>query len=287
MTHDPAAGKKLRDVVTELGDTNSDETSIDAIVARFFPDTDINSRMVEIVFDLVFRYFLLIGSDVYESLRDESGNVNTRAFDEVMDRFIQRNTKLEEDQRRRLRQNVKQAVLASTSIRPKRRTREKLLNRQRDRLCYLCGLEICSDQDQVLDHRWPLSAGGGTGSANLYRAHKHCEEIKADIAFATDTAFGRIAYRELPRLLEEPANAETLTAMHNADNATTYLDDVRSAQMRVGVLQRQNHACRRCKQEFRDVGKAVLTKRDETEPWWFNNIEAVCEPCNKEGQKNA
>lgn len=287
MTHDPEAGRKLYQIVRELGRDGLQAESPDAAITKFFPDTDMDAFMLEIVFEHAFRYFFMIGKEIYDSLCDATGDVPMRAFDEAMERFLRKKTRLEIDQRRRLRQNIKQAVLASNSVRPKRRTREKLLKRQAARNCYICGLEIRPDQEHSLDHRWPLSAGGGNGGNNLYRAHKHCDEIKADIAFVSDSAYGRMAYSQLPIFLEQPVDSDVCDTLLDSENSVTKLDNVRSAQMRIGVLQRQNHKCAECEQEFRDSGKATLSKRDLSDPWWFNNVEAVCAPCHKRRLEHA
>jgi 5-methylcytosine-specific restriction endonuclease McrA len=48
--------------------------------------------------------------------------------------------------------------------------------------CYLCGELICCESDLTADHIKPKSKGGANADYNLMPAHKHCNELKADMS---------------------------------------------------------------------------------------------------------
>lgn len=59
-----------------------------------------------------------------------------------------------------------------------RKIREQLLRKQKC-LCAICGKPIEKSQ-QSLDHKIPLSKGGGNGTDNLQVVHRKCDSIKSN-----------------------------------------------------------------------------------------------------------
>ena len=284
MTHDPLAGEKLRDAISRLTPSKSQtnsvyESNVDSLLDCFAPDAESCTQIQALVEDLLFRYLLAAAKMIKNNSTDNT-------FDNELDKFIRRKTQVTDDRVRSFRLVLKRAVLASTQERPKHETRSRILRKQRNNYCYLCGEEILESEEK-LDHKWPLSAGGGNGK-NLKRAHKQCEVAKGDLAVSGDAAVGRFAFaKNLPDRLSDigddwwPGKAET------DEEFLSFVDDVRATQLRFAVLKRQDFACHQCSGLISQVGGGSLVKREADEPWWFPNTIFVCNICHTRSTQGA
>lgn len=279
MSHDPEAGRKLRTAIEEYSQRQdlsrfTQPTALDAVLACFVPEEATANQIRSLTIDLVFRYLFAAARNIYDEVQG-----NADLFNQHLEHYLKRRTRLTPDNVLYFQKHLKQAVLTSVAERPKNEVRDKLLRKQRDKHCYICGTAIQGTDDERLDHVWPHSAGGGTGRSNLLRAHAECEAAKGDLATPGDAPVGRFAYHTLPRRLATrcerwwPHTIDTDDAFHK------YVDDLRSAQLRVAVLRRQDFKCYLCEGDLRDGGEATLSRRDNDEPWWFPNTIAVCGKC--------
>ena len=66
--------------------------------------------------------------------------------------------------------------------------------------CYLCPRPFTEDDRPTIDHKYPLSKGGGWELENLKLAHRRCNQDKADRLFLDDGTLEekqrRISYRQ-------------------------------------------------------------------------------------------
>lgn len=181
MTTDPKSGEKLRASIDSLSlkyaDPNADKAS--AIISAFLVDEASAEIVQDIIGDAVFRFLLASALKIRSETLPSS-------FDDALDYFILQKTRLTGDLARSLRQNLKQAVLASEEERPKKERKDRIKEKLRNKNCYLCSEPIT--EESVLDHVWPRSAGGGNGKSNLMVAHPFCEAVKADLAVFGDAA---------------------------------------------------------------------------------------------------
>ena len=194
MTSDPRSGHKLRLSIDDLAQKYSQDRigKGAAILNAFLTDETAAEIVQDLIGDVIFRY--LLASAV--QIRSESSSVS---FGDSLDKFILKKTRLTGDLAKRLRQNLKQAVLASEEKRPKTERKNRLKEKQKNKNCYLCSGSM--DEEPILDHVWPRSAGGGNGKSNLRTAHAFCEAVKADLAVCGDAPIGRFAFNALPRTL--------------------------------------------------------------------------------------
>ena len=284
MTHDPQAGKKLRDAIARFVPRQSRgttlyESKIDALLDCFAPDSDSCQQIQSLVEDMLFRYLLAAAKMIKANSTDST-------CDEELDRFIKRKTQLTDNHVRAFRQLLKNAVATSTQERPKSSTKERILRKQRRYFCYLCG-EPVEESEEKLDHQWPLSAGGGNGN-NLRRAHRTCEEARSDLAVAGDAAIGRFAFpSNLPNMLQNPEGNWWPRTLESDSDFFSFTDDVRAAQLRFAVLRRQDFKCYQCEGLISEVGGGSLMRRETDEPWWFPNTIFVCNICQSRRTQGA
>ncbi len=281
MTHDPDAGRKMRDAIEEYASRQEasavgQASHLDAVLACFVPDHDSAMQLQKLVVDSVFRYLFAAGRQLYDS----TGG-NDALFDNALEHFLKLKTRLTGDSVRHFRRYVKQAVLTSLGPRPKREVRERMMRKQENKKCYICGATFVSARDGILDHVWPHSAGGGTGKSNLRRAHEECEAAKADLALCADASVGRFAFINLPRQLQDRAEPWWPRTIDSSDSFRTFADGIRASQMRIALLRRQDFKCYRCFIDLSDAGEAIVERRNDDEPWWFPNTIIVCITCRK------
>ena len=276
MTADPQSGRKLRSSIDKLALEYSDTNSglVAALVDTFLTDEDSAAIVQNIIGDIVFRFLLASA----KKIRSECTASN---FDDELDRFIVRKTRLSGAMAINLRKYLKLAVLASEEERPKSERKDRIKKKQKLKNCYLCSKAI--DDELVLDHVWPRSAGGGNGKSNLRIAHASCEAVKADIALSGDVAVGRFAFVSLPRTLGDDRQ-ESWWPINVAsdDDFRSLLDDIRGTQMKIALLGRQAFRCFRCEKPFQDSESCTVAKRNHDEPWWFPNVVALCDNCIQE-----
>jgi hypothetical protein len=244
----------------------------------FVPDDKASEQIESFLIDLVFRYLFAAAS-----MRFQQAEGDPDVLDGLLDHFLKRYTRLAEQNLANFRRVLKQAVLTANSPPPKSERRDRLLEKQGRFHCYLCGLTIEEGEDE-LDHRWPRSAGGGTGKSNLFRAHAACQVLKHDLAVPGDAAVGRFAFGgKLPRLLQERAGPLWEEPASNEAAFTALMDDIRSATLRVALVLRQDGRCFRCEADFREAGAARLVRLEEEHPWWMPNTVVCCEACARTG----
>lgn len=274
MTSDPKAGHKLRLSIDELANeySQSDSGKSAALVDAFLPDETTAEIVQDLIGDTIFRFLLASAIQV-------RSNCNSKTFDESLDRFIASKTRLTGDLAKRLRQNLKQAVLASEEERPKNERRTRMKSKQQNKNCYLCSGTI--DEEPILDHIWPRSAGGGNGKSNLRIAHRFCEAVKADYAVCADAPVGRFAFNSLPRTLQNVQPRWWPLTVANDLEFRALLDDMRGSQLKIAVLGRQEFQCFKCEKPFFDSNNCSITRRNEDEPWWFANVVAICDDCEE------
>jgi 5-methylcytosine-specific restriction endonuclease McrA len=274
VTSDPKAGQKLRASIDSLATEYSRTTAGKgaALVDAFLPDEMAAEMIQDIMGDVIFR-FLLASATYIRSIS------SSESFDASLDRFILKKTRLTGDLAKRLRQNLKQAVFASEEERPKNERRSRMKNKQQSRNCYLCSGAI--DDDAILDHVWPRSAGGGNGKSNLRIAHAFCEAVKADFAVSGDAPIGRFAFQSLPRTLMDEKPKWWPLSISTDIEFRSLLDDVRGSQLKLAVLSRQEFQCHKCGKPFFNSKAISVVRRNHDEPWWFANVVAVCEECEK------
>jgi 5-methylcytosine-specific restriction endonuclease McrA len=274
MTSDPKAGQKLRVSIDLLAKEYSQVRAGKgaAIVDTFLPDETAAELVQDLIGDVVFRFLLLSALKI----RSEVGEVN---FDDSLEKFILNKTRLTGDLARRLRQNLKQAVLATEEERPKSERKARLKEKQKHKKCYLCSGTI--EGESVLDHVWPRSAGGGNGKSNLHTAHASCEAVKADIAVCGDAPVGRFAFNELPRSLAGHPMTWWPSTVKDDREFKSLVDDIRGSQLKIAILSRQQFQCHSCKTSFSDTGDCRIIRRNEDEPWWFANVVAICDSCGR------
>ena len=279
MSYDPNAGSKLRKAIEDYASRQDlagvrQASELDAVLACFVPDQEAATQLQSLVVDCVFRYLFAAARQIYKATEGRAPS-----FDEELDRFLKRKTRLTGDNVTRFRRYLKQAVLTSHARRPKSELRNRLLAKQRNRYCYICGIEIQPPNNEKLDHVWPYSAGGGTGRDNLLRAHPECEAAKADLALSGDAAVGRFAFANLPQKLEDRADPWWPRKIGTDEEFLELFDDIRAAQLRVALLRRQDFRCHRCNAQLSEAGEATLERKNDDEPWWFPNTIVVCSTC--------
>lgn len=284
MTHDPQAGKKFRDAISRFlpqksGTVSLYESKVDTLLDCFAPDAESCFQIQSLVEDMLFRYLLA-------SAKMIKANSTEQSFDAELDRFIKRKTQLAGDRVLEFRRLLKNAVLTTTQDRPKSSTKTRILKKQRNNLCYLCG-EPIEESEEKLDHQWPLSAGGGNGS-NLQRAHRRCEEAKSDLAVSGDAAVGRFAFsNNLPDRLKFAGGDWWPYEIESDEQFLSFADDIRATQLRFAVLRRQDFTCHQCKGLISKVGGGSLVRRETDEPWWYPNTIFVCSFCHPRSQQDA
>jgi len=284
MSSDPEAGSKLRKAIEEYALKEdfsgfAQKSDVDAVLACFLPDPGQADQLRSVIVDGVFRYLFATASQIFDRVEGDDD-----LFNQALDQFLHRKTRLTGGNVAHFRRYLKQAVLTSRMERPKSEVRERLLRKQRNSYCYLCGTPIGPHEDERLDHVWPVSAGGGTGKANLLRAHAQCEAAKADLAVVGDAAVGRFAFTTLPRQLEHRSETWWPREIATSEQFNRYVDDYRAAQLRVALLRRQDFRCYHCRTELREAGEVTLERKDSEEPWWFPNTIAVCTRCSTGGE---
>lgn len=279
MTHDPKSGEKLRVSLDKIAKeyAGRTRTKASALIEAFVPDEDSAEKVEDLVGDSIFRYLLASAKMIRASSTD-------RTFDEGLDHFIARKTRLTGELAKRLRQLLKQAVLTTEEARPKNDTKSRIRSKQKDKNCYLCSRPL-TDETSILDHVWPRSAGGGNGKSNLRVAHESCEGIKGDIAVSGDVAISRFAFAQPPMALTAIPKALWPVSLNSDSDFRSFADDLRSSQFRIAILCKQNFQCSRCSKEFSDSDDLVLTRIDGTAPWWFPNTIAVCDECERRNKK--
>lgn len=272
MTSDPKSGQKLRTAVDTLSLKYAEEgtSNVAAVIDTFLVDEVAADIVQSIVSDAVFRFLLASALQI----RRESVSLN---FDDALERFVLQKTRLTGDLAKSLRQNLKQAVLASEEERPKTERKNRIKDKQKSKNCYLCSSPI--NEESVLDHVWPRSAGGGNGKSNLRLAHPFCEAIKADLAVFGDAPVGRFAFTKLPRTLAGAQMHWWPSRVENAEDFQSLIDDIRGSQLKIAILGRQNFECDSCDKHFADSIECSIVRRDPTEPWWFANVIAICDEC--------
>jgi len=281
MSSDPEAGKKLREAIVDYAQRQdpsslSQTSPFDAVLECFVPDQESADQLRSLMVDCVFRYLFSAARLIHEYTEGRDD-----LFNERLEHFLKRKTRLSGDHVSHFRRYLKQAVLTSLAARPKNEVRTRLLAKQRNNYCYICGATIHPPESERLDHVWPVSAGGGAGKTNLLRAHAECEAAKGDLAVSGDAAVGRFAFTRLPQKLEQPPAPWWPRKIGTHEEFTEYSDDIRAAQLRVALLRRQDFKCFQCDAELREVGEATLQRRDTEEPWWFPNTIVVCNVCSK------
>lgn len=274
MTSDPLSGQKLRLSINTLAQEYSQTQGGKAaeIIDTFLTDENAVSIVEDLIGDVIFRFLIA-------SAKQIRTNNKSQTFDAALERFVSTKTRLTGDLARRLRQNLKQAVLASEEARPKSERRNQLKKKQKNKNCYLCGGRI--DEDPILDHVWPRSAGGGTGKSNLRVAHQFCEAIKADYAVCGDAPIGRFAFEALPRTLAGTTPTWWPSPVDNEEEFKTLIDDIRGSQLKIAVLGRQQFQCHACEIAFQDATNCSIIRRNDDEPWWFANVVAICDNCER------
>jgi 5-methylcytosine-specific restriction endonuclease McrA len=279
MSSDPEAGRKLRNAIEDYAQRQdltgaSQASDLEAVLACFVPEPDAADELRSLVVDCVFRYLFASAKQIYE---ETEGNDNL--LDTELENFLKRKTRLTGDNVGHFRRYLKQAILTSKAKRPKSEVRTRLLSKQRNRYCYICGTEIVPPAIERLDHVWPYSAGGGTSKGNLLRAHPECESAKADLAVPGDAAIGRFAFTSLPQKLEDRADPWWPRSIGTDEEFLELSDDIRAAQLRIALLHRQGFKCHRCDTALSEAGEAVLERKNCDEPWWFPNTVVVCSTC--------
>lgn len=277
MSSDPEAGRKLRNLIDRLAFDYA-ESSLGksaAVIEAFVTDETTAEIVQDVVGDAIFRFLLASA----KKIRSESADAT---FDASLDKFILRKTRLTGELAKRLRQTLKQAVLASEQERPKTERRDRLREKQRNKNCYLCSHSI--DEEPILDHVWPRSAGGGTGKSNLRIAHPFCEAVKGDFAVGGDAPVGRFAFNVLPRTLSNTQVSWWPLTVSDDKEFRSLVDDIRGSQLKVAILGRQEFQCQSCNTAFSDSTSCTIVRRNEDEPWWFANVIAICDDCAGEYQ---
>lgn len=90
MSHDPEAGRKLREAVETYATnqaTGRRLSLLEAVLDCFVPDDQSQSELRSLLIDLVFRYLLAAGRMHYASGPEETA-------DERLDQFLTRYTRL-------------------------------------------------------------------------------------------------------------------------------------------------------------------------------------------------
>jgi len=279
LSNDPEAGRKLRQAIERyaLEQVGSGRmTVLDAVLDCFVPDEEAQLELRSLVIDIVFRYLFAAAR-----MQLEAAGEGQDTFDDRMDRFLSRHTRLTDQTLANFRKILKQAALTAEADRPSTERRERVRRKQQDYFCYLCG-EAITDADEQLDHIWPRSAGGGTGKDNLRRAHAACQILKHDMALPADAAIGRFAYHgTLPRQLRDRARRHWEEPATDLDAFVCLLDDVRASGLRVALILQQGAKCYFCKAEFRSSGRVGLVRLERDLPWWPPNTVVSCETCSK------
>lgn len=278
MSSDPKSGQKLRTSIDTLALEYAENGlgKSAAVIEAFVTDETTAEIVHDVVGDAIFRFLLASAKQI----RSESGESN---FDDSLDNFILRKTRLSGELAKRLRRHLKQAVLASEQERPKTERRDRMREKQKNKNCYLCSTSI--NEEPILDHVWPHSAGGGNGKSNLRIAHPFCEAVKADFAVGSDAPLGRFAFNALPRTLAGTQVSWWPYTVNNDVEFRSFVDDIRGTQLKVAILGRQHFQCQNCSKDFSDSDSCTLVRRNEDEPWWFANVVAICDDCEREKQQ--
>jgi 5-methylcytosine-specific restriction endonuclease McrA len=281
MTYDPRSGSKLREAILRVAErTNTyqpdhDLEPIANVVQCYVPDPDARRQLYNTLIDAIFRYLLAAAKGV------ASEDYPRKVGQDEVERFIRRHTAVSDPSAvRSLRQALIGAVRNSEapSLSTSQKDRIRRL-RERDN-CYLCGQSIHRDEDTILDHQWPKSAGGGSGE-NILKTHAACEAAKRDLAFPGDAPIFRLAFAQPPEALSQAA--EDWWPIHIEDKPAMvgYDDRLRSSLLRIAVLRRQDYKCYSCGESFKYAGPVSIIRREDTAPWWYANVIALCEECNK------
>jgi hypothetical protein len=248
VSSDPEAGRKLREAVVEAAEREVGSrrlSALDAVLYCFVPDDEAVEQVRSFLVDLVFRFLFAAAA-----MRFQQAEGDPDVFDQLVDQFLTRYTRLTEQNLANFRRVLKQAILTANAPRPKSERRDRLLDKQARYNCYLCGGPIEEGEDQ-LDHRWPRSAGGGTGKSNLFRAHAACQLLKHDLAVPGDAPVGRFAFGgNLPRFLRDQAGPLWTAPVADETAFVALMDDLRSAALRVALILRQEGKCFLCQGEF-------------------------------------
>jgi 5-methylcytosine-specific restriction endonuclease McrA len=275
MSNDAEAGRKLRRAIEEYAVRQVGGRRLnvlEAVLECFVPDQASQDEVRSLLIDLVFRFVLAAGRMHFESEGPSTP-------DDRLEQFLIKHTRLTGDAQVNFRRRLKQAILTAQAESPKTERRDRVLSKQQQYYCYLCGERVTPEDEQV-DHVWPQNAGGGTSGDNLRKAHAACQILKHDLAVPGDAAMGRFAYHaNLPRQLNERARPHWEDTGLNANNFTILLDDVRSSALRVALILQQEGRCHFCKQEFRVSGPIRLLRLEEELPWWPPNTVLSCATC--------
>jgi len=273
MTSDPRAGKKLRSSIDTIALEYSSikEGKGAAIIDAFLPDDTSAEIVQDLIGDIVFRFLLASAKQIYTD--------NPSTFDASLENFILKKTRLTGELAKRFRRVLKQAVLASEEERPKKERRDRIKDKQKHKNCYICSGPI--NEEPVLDHVWPRSAGGGNGKSNLMTAHPFCEAVKGDLAVSGDTPVARFAFNALPRTLDGTQIAWWPSALDADHEFRSLVDDIRGSQLKIAVLGRQDFKCYECDKSFSESNKCSIKRRNTDEPWWFANVIVICDDCER------
>jgi 5-methylcytosine-specific restriction endonuclease McrA len=281
MTYDPNAGKKLRDKVVKIaGRVSAYESEahlefIANVVQCYVRDPEDRKQLYDTLLDAIYRYLFSGAKGALES------GLSRKKGQHEIDRFIRRHTALtEKSDISSLREALMKAVSNSKADPISTKQRRSFKEKRRRDNCYLCGAMIRSDEMESLDHRWPRNAGGGSGE-NILRVHADCEAPKHDLAFPADAPVFRLAFSSPPDALCTPIGKWWPQNIGNKKDMIAYVEKYRTSTLRIAILRRQDYRCLRCGEDFRTVGPIMIRRREITAPWWYANLIAVCQPCDR------
>ena len=69
--------------------------------------------------------------------------------------------------------------------------------------------------------------------------------------------------------------------MNDDNEFRSLVDDIRGSQLKIAILGRQDFLCHDCDKPFSESNRCILVRRNADEPWWFANVIAICDDCER------
>lgn len=271
-------GEELRALIKKLSSTSGKPNDsrrshpIVDLVELFLPEQNAQEAVFDLLIDYVFNLTLAMAKS---ALNPKSpGHPDKICFEAIFQAFG-----LERIDAERL-SGIAMRAAREAGERRDDKSRSQPVNEE---YCYLCGEAFLQSDEgnTTVDHVLPKRAGGTKKKSNMFRCHNRCEIPKWDTVGAGDVASLRFAFGTPDPLLVEPVIDDWVKGPVNSKSELlSLIQNMRFAQLRVGVAARQQYRCGNCEKSFLDETRGFnLVKREKSSPWAYTNMMAVCHSC--------